>query len=386
MNATVPAGTSSGHLVPGLSSRPGRPDLDNHHQIPIPHHRGEVWSKREVSAVKTSKVTASASRIGAALRAILPAAATIRSGRHDGTVWVSANGQRIIAEWIGEGRLGAVREIAAAKEHPDIVVARILSPGARAVLSNAGIGWVDETGAAEITTDSIIVSRTGRPTPRRERPAQWTSSVQSVAEAILTGTPPTVAATVSATRLSEGACTNALRTLTALELLAADAPRGPASGRRVIDPAALLDAYASAATARHPSIALTLGVTWQDPIDGLIRLGRDLDTLGVGWAATGLVASAVVAPLITSVTTAEVYVDATTLSGLEVIAADLGLRPIEGGRLTLRPFPTRASASLVRREGDLNVVPWPRLYADLREQGVRGEDAAEHLRETIHGH
>jgi len=33
----------------------------------------------------------------------------------------------------------------------------------------------------------------------------------------------------------------------------------------------------------------------------------------------------------------------------------------------------------------IRVVPWPRVYADLRLVGVRGEDAAEHLREVMRG-
>ncbi|MGD0836257.1 MAG: hypothetical protein ABSB49_06400, partial [Polyangia bacterium] len=28
---------------------------------------------------------------------------------------------------------------------------------------------------------------------------------------------------------------------------------------------------------------------------------------------------------------------------------------------------------------------WPRVYADLRHTGVRGEEAAEHLREIVRG-
>jgi hypothetical protein len=28
-------------------------------------------------------------------------------------------------------------------------------------------------------------------------------------------------------------------------------------------------------------------------------------------------------------------------------------------------------------------VPWPRVYADLRTVGVRGEDVAEHLRQEM---
>ena len=336
----------------------------------------------------TPQSTASApvTRVGAALRRALPAGATYRAGRPMGeTLPFRVNGQRLTARWIGEGRLAEVREIIEGAERPGIVVARFLSPGARAALSKAGIGWVDETGAAEIATQGLVIARTGSLPASRERPAAWTPATLSVAEALLCGTHPTVAATTRTTGLSEGACTNALRTLTRLGLLTADAPRGRASARRIADPDRFLDAYATAATAMRPETSLTLGVTWQDPIAGLTDLGHKLDKLGITWAATGLVAAAVAAPLITSVTTADIYLGAIGTAGLEVIARDVGLRPIEGGRLTVRPFPSRASAGLATTEGGLRVAPWPRLHADLRELGVRGEDAAEHLRETIRG-
>jgi hypothetical protein len=58
--------------------------------------------------------------------------------------------------------------------------------------------------------------------------------------------------------------------------------------------------------------------------------------------------------------------------------------PIEGGRLTLRPFPTVAVRRLAETIDGLRVAPWPRVYVDLLSAGVRGEEAAEHLREVIH--
>jgi hypothetical protein len=91
----------------------------------------------------------------------------------------------------------------------------------------------------------------------------------------------------------------------------------------------------------------------------------------------------VLAPYLSTVTSAEVYVDANSIVRLEAVAADAGLRPIEGGRLTLKPFPTIAVSRLIKRLDGLRVAPWPRVYADLRTAGVRGEEAAEHLREVI---
>ena len=117
-------------------------------------------------------------------------------------------GQSLEIKWIGEGNLGDARRVLANRRHrPDIVVARRLSPGAREALAEAGIGWVDETGAAEIAVGSIIVSRTGRPPEPTAKPARWTAAVLAAAEAILCGTKPTVDATSSATGLSAGSCT-----------------------------------------------------------------------------------------------------------------------------------------------------------------------------------
>jgi len=49
----------------------------------------------------------------------------------------------------------------------------------------------------------------------------------------------------------------------------------------------------------------------------------------------------------------------------------------------LRPFPTPVTQRLSTPVGDLRVAPWPRVYADLRSAGVRGEEAAEHLFEVV---
>lgn len=262
-------------------------------------------------------------------------------------------------------------------------MARRLSPGAREALSDAGIGWVDETGAAEIAVGSIVVSRTGRPPKPVERSKQWTPAVVAVAEALLCGTNATVSASEAATGLSAGSCTNALRVLADLGLLEAKAKRGRGSARHLGDPDRLLDAYASAAEALPVPIHLQVGVTWRDPVAGLVEVGNKWNKSRVRWVSTGDAAASVIAPYQTTVTSTEVYVDADTIVGLEALAADAGLRPIEGGRLMLRPFHTVAVQRLAEEVDGLRVAPWPRVYVDLRTSGVRGEEAAEHLREVI---
>ena len=192
-----------------------------------------------------------------------------------------------------------------------------------------------------------------------------------------------MSATETATGLSAGSCTNALRLLTDLGLLDAQVERGRDSARHIVDEGVLLDAYTTAVESLPAPLRLQVGVSWRDPVAALVETGNKWNTRRVEWAATGAVAASVIAPYLTTVTSAEVYVDASTIVGLEAVAADAGLRPIEGGRLTLRPFPTVAVRRLAEEVDGLRVAPWPRVYADLRAAGVRGEEAAQHLREVI---
>jgi hypothetical protein len=242
--------------------------------------------------------------------------------------------------------------------------------------------WVDTAGSAEIVTDFLVIARTGH---ARRPPTKnaWTSATIGVCEALLTGVRPTVSATTEATGYAKGTCTKALRHLSDLGLLTAGARRGRKAGRAVADPAHLLEAYVVEAHRAQPALRMSVSALWRDPLEGAIRAGRTWEDAGTAWAATGLLAAAAVAPLVTTVGTAEVYVDADSVAELENLARAIDLRPIEGGRLVLAPFPTRPAKRLTTIENGLRVVPWPRLVADLRRSGVRGEDAAEHVREKM---
>ncbi len=313
---------------------------------------------------------------------VLPPAARVQALVDHGADFVIGD-LAIQVKWVGEGNLGDVRHVLNAPQVPDVVVGRRLSPGARDALAQAGISWVDETGAAEVAIGTIIVSKAGHANPSKPHPARWTPAVLAVAESLLCETEATVASTREATGLSTGSCTTALRTLTELGLLEADAPRGRRAGRRVRDVRALLTAYATAAEALRPAARLRFGVTWRDPVAGLIEMGRKWTSLEVGWCATGAAGAAVLAPYLTALGASEVYIETDTLAGIEAAARAVGLRPIEGGRLTLRPMPTQGVRRLATEAGGLRVAPWPRVYMDLCAIGVRGEEAAEHLLEVM---
>ncbi|MGH3443314.1 MAG: hypothetical protein ACRDUY_14985, partial [Nitriliruptorales bacterium] len=249
---------------------------------------------------------------------VLPRSVAVEARGDDGDrADVVVAGQPLRIHWAGEGNLGDVRRLAARrKARPDIVVARRLSPASRQLLSEAGIGWVDETGAAEIAIGTLVVSRTGRPQPT-DGLKGWTPAVLAVAEALLCGVRATVSATEEATGLSTGSCTAALRFLTDEGLLVADAERGRRSARRVQDPDRVLDAYTRAARAEPSGPRLQVSLLGKDLLDELAATGRTWDRHDVLWAATGAAAASVLAPHLTSVSSIEVYVDADTVGGLE---------------------------------------------------------------------
>ncbi len=297
------------------------------------------------------------------------------------------NDQPIEIKWVGEGTLANAKQLISNPniQRPFIVVARFISPGARNILSNAEISWVDETGAAEINIDKIIVSRTGYQTKSINKSVKWTPSVIAVAETLLCGTKPTISATKDISGYSDGSCTHALQLLTKLNLLEANIKRGRYSARRIRDQYKLLEAYSAAIETEQKQPSLQIGVIWKDVISNLREIGMKLNRINLDWAVTGIAASDILAPYLTNVSSAEIYVNANTRIGLEAIAKDMGLQPINGGRLTIKPFPKSIVKKLIKNVYEIRIVSWPRIYADLLSVGVRGEEAAEHLREKYCG-
>ncbi len=326
-------------------------------------------------------------RLAAALQDVLPSSTTFKvlDVVEPATAIVRIGSHRLLARWVGRGSVRTVNQALMLRPRADILVGSELSLGAGAAASRAGVGWVDESGAAEIAAGAILVSRTGRPRHKPARQPGWTTAVLSITEAILCGTKATVSATAAATGHSMSSTARALAMLGDFGLLEASADRGRHSGRRVIDRDRLLDQYAEAALRLRPAAQLRCGVLWRDPLIELDELGAHWERAGVRWAATGSLGAAILAPYLTEIGGGEVYVEASSEPALRNAARHVGVEPMEGGRLLLRPFPTAASERLATRVGGVTVAPWPRVYADLREVGVRGEEAAEYLRETMCG-
>lgn len=295
--------------------------------------------------------------------------------------------------WLPVGWPQQVAEAMGDDPRPDILVAPAMSPGARKAARDAGVGWVDESGAAFIhyrnasTKTTIRIEKEGIPPMPLDSRVGWRPATLAVCEALLADVAvPTVSSVVEAAGISTGSAAEALKFLERSGHLRSAEARGPGSGRQIEDRNELLDAYAIAASdpkMRSP-IALRVGVLWRHPVADAIDFGQIMARNGISWAATGALSARVLAPLQTEISPMEIYVQGKAPSDLGRIAYAAGLEQIDGGRLVLRPFPTPAGDKLTKEDADgFRSMLWPRVYADLRTTGVRGEDAAEHLRQEM---
>lgn len=325
-------------------------------------------------------------RATAALAAVLPVGAQPETlGGPSGRVLLSSGGKAVEVVWLERGWPREVRRALQAATAPDVVVAPALSPGARRLLDDSGTSWVDESGDAQIALDGVVVVRRGVAAPRvpRSGTVRWNPTLQAVCEALLVGIPGTGQAVSRATGLSLAGCLTALKRLTDDGLLVSAAARGPGSARTVVDPDELLDRYARAVDDSAVLPSLTVGVLWRDPLREVSALGARWHEMGVDWAVTSALAAAVIAPAQTAPSPWEVCVGVATPAGLAGLAASSGLRVVEGGRLRIHPFPTAGTKALsAPTPSGVRAVPWPRAYAGLRGLGVRGDEAADALREV----
>lgn len=322
-------------------------------------------------------------RVADVLRAVLPAnvAVNVTDVLSDGRVTLHLHGiGDVIARWIGSALPQDIDE-AAAGPHADLLVAARGSATSRTRAIEAGFGWVDETGGAEVALPGLLLARDPRPVSE-SRSGHWRPSTVGTVEALLNGTRATVSAVQEATGSSAGAATSSLKHLERDGLLAANEDRGPQSGRYVRDVRDLFDAYLTQVRLQKPPPSLVLGVVPSEIPHVLEDAARDLDQAGTTWALTGVAAANVIAPLLTSVPLLDIYVDAGTVAALSAIAQRLDLRPTEGGRMTLRTFPTDATRRLSEPTNGSRSAPWARVCADLLASNVpRAEEAVAELLE-----
>ncbi len=223
--------------------------------------------------------------------------------------------------------------------------------------------------------------RLGGPPPR----FAWSRSGLAIAEAILASEWPRGIGTGALARATDWSPSQVSDVLQMFDTQGWTEKFGPQRGRgarrELTDPGALLDAWArETAEETYPT---RLGHRLEGDLDAFFRstLSEALDRR-VRWAATGWIASSLVAPFATHIPMLQIYVaEAEFFGPLSKVMQNTGLTEVaEGGRIEFRSAPLHVLAHRTEVES-LPVAAAPRIYADLLGLGGRAEDVAQHVRD-----
>lgn len=341
-----------------------------------------------------------ANRLAAALSRALerPLPSVERAGPRSvrATVATGRTKHKLELLWVGRGWPAdlehALQDVPSPWPRQLVLVGQRFSPGALEHLTARDANWVDETGAARIETPGglLVVRHASEDAPRPDptRSFRWAASSEEIAELLLARPP---AGAFSARELAERSGWSHAQTTKLLRQFNArgwvekvGGSRGVGSGWRVVNPQDLLEEWAQHIVTHRPETLLAHRVL-RDPMQfAKTDLARALNPR-MKWALTGWAGLAVAAPFVTTVPVIHVAVEAKALldGRLRSAMQATKLREVdEGARVEFRAL-SAFVLSLAIEQHDLPVVSAPRLYADLRALGGRGEKAADHVREEL---
>ena len=270
-----------------------------------------------------------------------------------------------------------------------VIVGRHFSEMALAELNSASANYMDDRHLnVRLLVPSMLVRLHDEVGPPYKRPSsllRLSGAAGGVALALLSDPAREWKVTDLAVegRASLGAAQNTVVSLESEGLLQRSG-RGPATRRRVTDPAGLLDHYARDAAADRKVTArgFLLNNGAQETMRSVSQRLMT-ETPGIRAWFTGIAAAQLLAPHVTAVRTFEVWV--TTPHRADVILSAMGALPVDEG------------ANLVVMRGHKGVLVGSdycervhrvsvfRMYADALVDPARGEEQADHLRETVIG-
>jgi hypothetical protein len=275
------------------------------------------------------------------------------------------------------------REAGARPDTPMLLIAGETTTEAREILQQHGIGVIDGLGHAHIELPGLLFHLDSHRSHRQTWPTRLNGKAGVVAQALLVYPERRwqVQELAREAGVSLGLAHRVLERL-ADEGVVTAVGSGRNRVRHVTNQTALLDLWAEENTYR-PTRTLAYLLA-QNPQQLITELGRGLNRAGIGYALTGAAAASLVAPFVTAVPVAEVWVTATAAPGQLCDAA--GAELVADGQNVVF-LQARDDTPLAFREqaGGVWVASRFRIYADLRGAPRRGREQAEHLRQEVIG-
>jgi hypothetical protein len=270
-----------------------------------------------------------------------------------------------------------------------LLVAGATTAEAREILERHGVAVVDGLGNAHVELPGLLLHTEGRrgrrgDAPRPQRHARLAGKGGVAAQALLLE--PTrdwkVQDLAGEAGVSVGLAHRVLARLETEGLVAAEGA-GPRRVRRVADPTALLDLWAEENTDRSVQRMRAYRLA-REPRALADAVSAGLDAAGIDHAVTGAAAAARIAPFVTAVPVAEVWVD--SVAPLEEVAAATGAEVAETGHdLAFLQANGNEPLAFRRKVEEIWAVNPFRLFYDLRNDPRRGHEQAETLRREVIG-
>jgi hypothetical protein len=279
-----------------------------------------------------------------------------------------------------------------AQAEPDgqlLLVAGATTAEAREILRRHGVGVVDGRGNAHLELAGLLLHLEGQrrkpgDAPGASAPARLMGKAGVAAQALLLGADREwhVQDLAEDAHISVGLAHRVLTRLEAEGLVAAEGA-GPKRVRRVTDPTALLDLWAEENRDRGVRRVRAYRLA-REPRELVDAASTGLDAAGVEHAVTGAAAAARMAPFVTAVPVAEIWVS--SITSADDLAAATGAEAAETGHNLVFAQTNGDEPLAFRREveGIWTVNPL-RLFYDLRNDPRRGREQAETLRREVIG-
>jgi transcriptional regulator with AbiEi antitoxin domain of type IV toxin-antitoxin system len=311
------------------------------------------------------------------------------------TVEIGDRSYRLRTIWVGRGwpsDLEILQKITRPWPRELVVTAREFSPGALEQLAALDANWADESGRVRIEgPKGLLIQLEPPPAPPREekRSFRWSHSAEQLAEYVLASGPNVLNAAQIAkeTGWSHAQVSSILQRFDKQGWTEkSGAARGRHAVRRLADPASLLEAWAEhIGTSERERVLAHRPL--RDPMSFLRQELAPALAQSMPWAVSGWAGLEVSAPFVTAVPVLHVYVPAEAIDEgrLDAAIKATGLRQVDEGARVEFWGASDLALKLAKRADAIPVVSAPRLYADLRSFGGRGEDAAQHVRQELIG-
>jgi len=262
-----------------------------------------------------------------------------------------------------------------------LVLAESISPGARILLREQGVGYCDQGGSLYISAPGLLLWL-DRPAPKfgeRRIRSLFSGRRAQVLIGLMRHRQEwiNVAGLAKIAHVSTATASETLSELEKYEWVDVRG-RGPSKERYLRDPAGLLDAWAIA-----PRLARYTQSRWyrySATTDSVIReMAHQLDEFGIDYALTMECGANLLAPYLTAMS--QLHIVISPSRSPESVAEQLNLKPAtEGANVLL--LQSRSQAALLFREkvNEVFVADPVLVYLDLIGASGRSKEAADHLR------